>query len=218
MKSCSVHLSVTPVLETIQTDTLSLKDCFSINFQYTHLNISSASNDPKNLMFYFTTPIFDYFLIRPETLCNFNAHANMNDDIKRELYDNFDAVPSCMLDTVLCNMRDRAKEMVAYSEKPGLMEINVLLRIVTTIEEDCFDQFVTQNLGLPATLDFDTTSPNSKDYCSICFGEFCNASWTQLFYTRCSHIFHKECIAKWIYRCVNGARAYSCPLCRCEII
>ncbi|CAL5214110.1 unnamed protein product [Lathyrus oleraceus] len=143
----------------------------------------------------------------------------MDDDIKRVLYESFHAVPNYILDTVLRDMKDCAKEMVALnSEELELMEMNVLLRVVTTMEEDHYNYNGGQNVGLPARLDIDTTSSNSKDHCSICFEEFRNGSHTELFYTKCSHIFHKECIAKWIYRCVNGARSYSCPLCRCEII
>ncbi|XP_058734125.1 uncharacterized protein LOC131605834 [Vicia villosa] len=143
----------------------------------------------------------------------------MDDDINKQLYKEFHAVPSYILGTVLRDMRNCAREMVALnSEKRELMEMNVLLRIVTTIDEDHYNCVGRQNVGLPARLDFDTTSSNSKDHCSICFEEFRNASWSELFYTRCSHVFHRECIAKWINRCVNGARSYSCPLCRCEII
>jgi hypothetical protein len=123
-------------------------------------------------------------------------------------------------------MADCGRKMVARNiEGSEMLEMNVLLRVVTTfvVDENQFDHYrysynYGQNVGLSMTLYDEAISSNFKGPCTICFEEFCNGSHSNLFYTNCSHIFHKDCIAKWIYGCINRSSPYSCPLCRSQIL
>ncbi|CAK8578495.1 unnamed protein product [Lathyrus sativus] len=195
--------------------TLSLNDCLTIIIDYTHLIISSTSNDPKNLTFRLITPNFHKFEIPLDILCN-------NNDINNQcLYEIFEALPNYLMNLVIRDMRDCARKMV---QRGKVEAVNLALRWVNSRigEEDEFDlnhayHNDQQIVGLSSNLEVDITS-DSKDQCSICFEEFCNGSETELFYTKCSHIFHKMCIAKWICQCVTHTHIYSCPLCRCEIM
>lgn len=211
----SFNLRESHVLEPIESNTLSLNDSFTVNVHYTHLTISSTPNDPKNLIFKLITPIFNNFEIPLHILCH-------NNDINNQcLYEIFKAIPNHETDSIIHDLRDSARRMVLL----GKLEVmSVLLRRVTSHigEEDQFDQNHPYNkdqqiVGLSSNLEVDISS-DSKDQCSICFEEFSNGSQTELFYTKCSHIFHKECIAKWILQCVYHEREYTCPLCRCEIV
>ncbi|CAL5214109.1 unnamed protein product [Lathyrus oleraceus] len=203
------------VLEPKQSNTLSLSDCFTVHIHYTHLAISSTPNDPRNLIFKLITPIFNNFEIPLDILYH-------NNDINNQyLYEIFKSIPNYRIDSIIRYLRDSARRMILRGK---LEVISVLLRRVTSHigEEDQFDQNHPYNkdqqiVGLSSNLEVDITS-DSKDQCSICFEEFCNGSQTELFYTKCSHIFHKECIAKWILQCVRQGRDYTCPLCRCEIV
>lgn len=211
----SFNSEVPRILEPIQSNTLSLNGCFTININYTHLIISSTSNDPKNLVFKLITPAFNKFEIPREILCN------NNDSNNQSLYQIFHVIPNSVIDSAIHYMRDYARNMVLRGK---LEVINVFLRRVTSHMggEGQFDQYIPyqnhqQIVGLSSNVDVDITS-YSKDQCSICFEEFCNGMETDLFYTKCSHIFHKECIAKWISQCVKRIRYYCCPLCRCEMM
>jgi hypothetical protein len=96
-------------------------------------------------------------------------------------------------------MADCGRRMVERNiEGSEMLEMNVLLRVVTTleVEEDQFDQYrysynYGQNVGLSMTLYDEALSSNFKGSCTICFEEFCNGSYLKPFYTNCSHIFHK---------------------------
>lgn len=211
----SFNSEVSHVLEPIQSNALSLNDCFTVNIQYTHLTIFSPSNDPKNLIFKLITPVFNKFEIPYGILCN------NNDTNNQSLYKTFYPIPSFMIDSVLDGMRDSARKMVLFE---NFEEMNVCLRRVTSHigREDQIDQYHPyqndqQTVGLSSNMNVDIAS-DFKDRCSICFEEFRNGSQTNLFYTKCSHIFHKKCIAKWIYQCVNNGIFYSCPLCRSEMM
>ena len=45
--------------------------------------------------------------------------------------------------------------------------------------------------------------------CSICYNPLNN--YTSLSQTHCGHLFHKDCILKWIEKCPTGN---TCPLCK----
>ncbi|XP_024628875.1 probable E3 ubiquitin-protein ligase XERICO [Medicago truncatula] len=134
-------------------------------------------------------------------------------------------VPQGILDKLLSDIKDCARNMAALNiEESGTLEMNVLLLRVTTlvVEEDGLDQYYQssiyqQNVGLSSKSDVETLS-NSTDECSICLEELHNESQSELFHTKCSHIFHKECIAQLIYGCINRSTPYSCPMCRQEIM
>ncbi|CAI8618599.1 unnamed protein product [Vicia faba] len=191
-------------------NTLSLNDCCTIYIHYTHLTISSTSNDPNNLIFKLITPIFNKFEIPLETLYN-NTHIN-----NQSLLETFHAIPSSVIDTVLRGLRDFATRIILHGKSE---EMHILLRRVSSRigQQDQLDQNDQQIVGLSSNVNVDITS-TSKDQCSICFEEFCDGSQIYLFYTKCSHVFHKECIAEWIFKCMSRARIYTCPLCRGEMM
>jgi hypothetical protein len=208
MECFTFNLDVNPIIEPILPEDASLNDCFFIHFIYNHSSISSASNDLENPIFDYTLPIMnDYFLIPREVLCNYMDFV----DNTRFLIRTFHEVPNYVLPEVLHQMGDCARNMVSLiTEGCGMhMRMNVQLHIVTG-----YDQFDPNCIvGFSPRLDVETTS-NSTDQCSICLEEFCNGSQSELFYTRCSHIFHKECLTKWVNQCYNRSSSYSCPLCR----
>ncbi|XP_004504423.1 uncharacterized protein [Cicer arietinum] len=125
-----------------------------------------------------------------------------------------------------------ARRMVAFSTEPrGILGINVLLNVTTSIvleEENLMEQYHRrdyningqQNVGSLKISEVDQPlSCDSKDPCSICLEEYGNGSNLELVYTKCLHVFHKECLDKWVSQlCTNQSSSYSCPLCRSKII
>jgi hypothetical protein len=204
MECFTFNLDVNPIIEPILPEDASLNDCFFIHFIYNHSSISSTSNDLENPIFDYTLPIMDdYFLIPHEVLCNY---MDFVDNI-RFLIRTFREVPNYVLPDVLHRMGDCARNMVSLTEGCGMrLHMNVQLHIVTGYDRlypNCI-------LGFSPRLDVETTS-NSTNQCSICLEEFCNGSQSELFSTLCSHIFHKECLIKWVDQCSSS---YPCPLCR----
>ncbi|RHN42583.1 putative chromatin regulator PHD family [Medicago truncatula] len=230
MESSSFDLTVTPILKPIQPLSLEnpfLDGFFSIHFHYNLLTISSTSNDPKNLIFNFRTLVRNNFLIPFDILCNYNEQTHMDDVVLNNLFvfSIFRDMSNGILDKLLSGIKECARNMVALNiEECGTLEMNVLLRRVTTleVEEDGLDQYYQcsisqQNVGL-SLKSVDETISNSNDKCSICLEELHNESQSKLFHTKCSHVFHKECIAQLIYGCINRSTPYSCPMCRQEIM
>ncbi|AET04170.2 putative transcription factor C2H2 family [Medicago truncatula] len=91
--------------------------------------------------------------------------------------------------------------------------------LLEELEEDHFEQYPCndndqQNDDLLEELEDDSISSDSIDQCSICLNKFCSGLEKELFHTKCSHVFHEECISKWIDRCIDRSSSYSCPLCR----
>jgi len=124
-------------------------------------------------------------------------------------------------------MEECARQMVARNnEGRDMLEMNMSLHVETidTVEEEEGDyispndngQQVQHILGLLEKLENNCPSRDFEEQCSICLEEFCTTS--ELAYTKCSHVFHKECIVPWIQECVNSSSSYSCPLCRSQII
>ncbi|CAN0926998.1 RING-H2 finger protein ATL18 [Linum grandiflorum] len=52
-----------------------------------------------------------------------------------------------------------------------------------------------------------TATSDEEDSCSICLAELADTSACRL--SRCKHVFHLECIEKWVER-----DHFTCPLCR----
>ncbi|KAK2384242.1 hypothetical protein QL285_071607 [Trifolium repens] len=159
-------------------------------------------------MFNYQTLIYDYFTIPHEVLCNYYIHSIIDgyDHITRFLCDTFFLVPTVISNKVLCQMDECARRMVAHNtEGSGVFKMNVLLRVVTTLEAhfDSSSYYHEQNVGFPMKLSVKSISSNFTGQYSICFEEFRNGSHSELFHRKCSHIFHKNCIAKWI--CVSDS-------------
>ncbi|GAU13487.1 hypothetical protein TSUD_127840 [Trifolium subterraneum] len=140
------------------------------------------------------------------------------------LYNKFNSVPTYLLNTVLCQLGDSARQVVTLNtERCGVWEMNVMLHVTSyMVEEYQFDQYLNGNdqqiVDLLEKLNVDSPSSDCIDQCSICLEEYCKGSHPELFYTKCSHIFHKDCIDKWIQQCRDPSSSYPCPLCRREII
>ncbi|CAL0307864.1 unnamed protein product [Lupinus luteus] len=59
----------------------------------------------------------------------------------------------------------------------------------------------------------------SMEQCAICLEEFCNGEELKLLVrTECLHVFHEDCMIKWLQRSNNVNQSYSCPLCRCQFL
>ncbi|OIW16627.1 hypothetical protein TanjilG_01866 [Lupinus angustifolius] len=67
-------------------------------------------------------------------------------------------------------------------------------------------------------LKYEEDASLSKEQCAICLEEFCNGDESKLLVrTQCLHVFHEDCMIKWLQRCSNVNQSYSCPMCRCQI-
>ncbi|XP_045821729.1 uncharacterized protein LOC123914572 [Trifolium pratense] len=105
-------------------------------------------------------------------------------DITRFLIDTFHDVPYYVLPEVLHQMGDSARNMVALNtEGCGMLHMNVLLQIVTRVDQFDLNCIGRQNMGFSPRLDVETTTLKSTDQCSICVEEFCKG-------------FRKECLIK----------------------
>jgi len=169
------------------------------------------------------TFVDDYFLIPSDILCNCDAHTVMDDDDHTTLFlhNTFCFVPTYVLDTALYHMGHCERNMVALNtEERGILEMNVLLNVTSyVVEEDQYPNSNGQQIVYNSEkLEADPPTLDSIDKCSICLEEFCKGSHLELYFTKCSHVLHKECIDKWIYRCISSSSSCSCLLCRCEII
>jgi hypothetical protein len=218
-------LRVNPIFHPIQPisqNILSFND-FSIHLSYTNSIVSTTSNVTNPLNNVRTIKVDDHFLIPSEILCNCDTNTIMNADHNTLfLYNNFNCLPTYVLNNVLCQLRDCARQIIALNtEICGIWEMKVLLH-VTSLEECQFDQYLNGNdqqiVDLLEKLNVGPPSSESIDRCSICLEEYCEGSHSELIYTKCSHTFHKDCIGKWIHRCKDNSSSYSCPLCRREII
>ncbi|KAG5626029.1 hypothetical protein H5410_011247 [Solanum commersonii] len=78
---------------------------------------------------------------------------------------------------------------------------------------ECIEGWV-ERLNLPASrfLDLDMSSSCIDETCSICLVEF-EKEHVVCQLPRCNHVFHMDCIEKWLERC-----QFTCPLCRSLLI
>jgi hypothetical protein len=210
-------LCVNPIFHPIQPisqNILSLND-FLIHLSYTNSIVSTTSNVTNPLNNVRTIKVDDHFLIPSEILCNCDTNTIMNADHNTLfLYNNFNCVPTYVLNTVLCQLGDYARQLVALNtERCGIWEMKVLLHVTSYLDGN--DQ---QIVDLLEKLNVGPPSSDSIDQCSICLEEYCEGSHSEIIYTECSHTFHKECIGKWFHQCKDRSSSYSCPLCRREII
>jgi hypothetical protein len=53
---------------------------------------------------------------------------------------------------------------------------------------------------------------DSQSSCSICMQEYTTDDISEMYLTKCNHIYHKNCLELWINR------QHTCPICRTEII
>lgn len=190
------------------------RKCFCIDFEFSHTIIPSQS-DATTFMPDFTTTIKKVVAIPIEILCN-----GLEGDHNGVLYAEFSFVPDDLLYTVLPNLEEFARQIVAHNyENRDILELNVRLSAITSIEEeeedfrnqDDYGQ-AQQVVDLMEKLENCYPFSDSTEQCPICLEEFCIKS--DLARTKCSHVFHKNCIDSWIQQCINRSSTYTCPLCR----
>ncbi|CAL5213390.1 unnamed protein product [Lathyrus oleraceus] len=190
------------------------RKCFCIDFEFNHTIVPSQS-DATTFMPDFTTTIKRVVAIPIEILCN-----GLEGDHNGVLYAEFSFVPDDLLYTVLPNLEEFARQIVAHNyENRDILELNVRLSAITSIEEeeedfrnqDDYGQ-AQQVVDLMEKLENCYPFSDSIEQCPICLEEFCIKS--DLARTKCSHVFHKNCIGSWIQQCINRSSTYTCPLCR----
>ncbi|CAI8617685.1 unnamed protein product [Vicia faba] len=106
-------------------------------------------------------------------------------------------------------MEECARQMVAhFGEEHDILEMNMHLFAITSIEEEEEDLRNQDDYGqaqqivdLMEKFENCYLFSDSIGQCSICLEEFCTKS--ELVRTKCSHIFHKNCILSWIQQCIN---------------
>jgi len=217
----NLHVSHEPILLNSK-DIPSLGGWFLINFDFTHI-ILPSDHDATTPMSNSAITMNKILAVPIEILCNCTEGDHNN---VLFLYDTFDFVPTNILDVILPNMEECARQMVLeYSEGRDILEVNMSLHVDTieTVEEEEDDRNLDDNgqqaqqiVGLLEKLENNHRSSDLIGQCSICLEEFCTKS--ELVYTKCSHVFHQKCIGPWIQKCINRSSSYSCPLCRGQII
>jgi len=221
-----ISLDMSHVLEPIfpnSKDIPSLKGCFLIDFDFTHV-ILPSDPDVTTSMSNSAITMNKILAIPIEILCNCTEGDHNN---VLFLHDLFDFVPTNLLDVILPDVEQCARQMVVLNgEGRDIIEMNMSLHVDTleTAEEEEDDdtnlddngQQDQQILDLLEKLENNFGSSNLIGQCSICLEEFYTKS--ELAYTKCSHVFHKECLGLWIQKSTNRSSSYSCPLCRGQII
>lgn len=202
--SISVHVS--PARQPIRTSHgfPSFRNCFVVNFEFYHTELYSR----------YTTTINRINVIQFEILCDCT-----NEDHNNTLHNMYYFVPSYILNEILPDIEECARQMMANnSEEREILHMNVLLHVFDEERE-----YINQNnegqaqqvVDLLEKLQSDYLPSDSTTGCSICLEEFCTNS--DLISTKCSHIFHEKCMVSWIQKCIDRSLIYSCPLCRCQI-
>ncbi|KAL3381995.1 hypothetical protein AABB24_001867 [Solanum stoloniferum] len=100
--------------------------------------------------------------------------------------------------------------------KHTIREIAKFIRVHLYLQP-CKDDLLEDSncrLNLPASrfLDLDMSSSCIDETCSICLVEF-EKEHVVCQLPRCNHVFHMDCIEKWLERC-----QFTCPLCRSFLI
>lgn len=236
MESSSFDLQIHEPSQSVLHD-CPLSDFFYINFEYTCVTLPSRTNIATVSISDLSATTNEILLIPSEILCSCNElsvleHRDHNTII---LHDTFISMPICpyILDQILPQMGEYARRMIARDgeERRNIWEMDVTLH-VWILEDDDDDGHLNQRASLASQLvdlclekvigtdHDDPASPYSTEQCTICLEEFCSiGSKSELVYsTKCLHLFHKECIVKWLQQCIKRQSApYTCPVCRCQI-
>ncbi|KAK2428678.1 RING/U-box superfamily protein [Trifolium repens] len=207
--SFDVSPTRTPILpSTLQLD-VDIPSCFFIDFDLINTIFSS---DPWDSNVYEET-INHFFTIPVETLCNCTDR-----DHKSVVYNTFFFMSPNILDVILPKLEECARQMVAENrEGREVLEMDLSIHIspigMVGEENDQAQQIVGLMEKFPINyLSFDSATTQ----CSICLEGIYTKS--ELVSTKCSHVFHKECMVPWIQKCIDRSSSYSCPLCRAQMI
>ena len=203
-------------------------DCFYINFSCTHEFRTQPTNSTSELPPIPTTVVNKFFLVPWDILCECTELTVQNRDNTIFLQETFSSMPIYpeLLDSILPIMGEFARNMIVSSyEGCNMWEMGVTLHITTRRREDYCDVDLYQHAPIAAQIvnllekvKIDHASRYSTEQCSICLEEFCHGSSSELVRTNCLHVFHEDCIFRWLLHCINRQSSYSCPLCRCLTI
>ncbi|XP_061341929.1 E3 ubiquitin-protein ligase Os04g0590900-like [Gastrolobium bilobum] len=143
------------------------------------------------------------------------------------LHDTFSSVPisSESLDSILPAVGRRARHMIIGNiEGRDILQMDVIVCIATGLSEEYDEHNIDQqsvsistlaNSLEKVTINHDASS-NLDDTCSICLEELGDGSNSKLVRTKCSHVFHEDCLTQWLRYC-NAHQSYSCLLCQCQV-
>lgn len=204
-----------------------LGPCFRINLYLTHVEEHDTNSEILS-----TTTIFnDTFFIPSYVLCDCDQFDVFNPDsfTMTYLHETFSSIPFIPFESwnsIIFLMGERAKQMVEENyEELDILEMAAMVRINTrpiVVQDQEDDEDVDEHhyasvatiLNSLEKVDYnDASSSCWGDECVICLEELCNnGSESKLGRTKCKHVFHEECIVKWLQQC-----SYSCPLCRSQI-
>jgi hypothetical protein len=212
-----ISFDVSPTRQPIPHPTFELDvdipSCFFIDFDLIN---TIFSWNPWDSNVYEDT-INEFFTIPVETLCNCTDR-----DHKSVVYNTFSFLSTNILDVFLPKLEECARQMVAENrEGREVLEMDLSIHISSigmVGEENDQDNVQAQQIvGLMEKFPIDYLSFDSAtEKCSICLEEIYIRS--ELVSTKCSHVFHKECMVPWIQKCIDRSSSYSCPLCRAQMI
>ncbi|KAK2428679.1 RING/U-box superfamily protein [Trifolium repens] len=139
-------------------------------------------------------------------------------NVYEETINHFFTIPVETLYVILPKLEECARQMVAENrEGREVLEMDLSIHIspigMVGEENDQAQQIVGLMEKFPINyLSFDSATTQ----CSICLEGIYTKS--ELVSTKCSHVFHKECMVPWIQKCIDRSSSYSCPLCRAQMI
>jgi hypothetical protein len=201
---------ITPILHpALQLDD-DIPSCFFIDLDLINTIFSS---DPWDTTVYEDT-INEIFTIPAETLCNCTDRYH-----KSVVYNTFFFVSPNILDVILPKLKECARQMVAENREVLEMDLSIHISSIGMVgeENDQDNGQAQQIVGLMEKFPINYLSFDSAtEQCSICLEGIYTKS--ELVSTKCSHVFHKECMVPWIQKCIDCSSSYSCPLCRAQMI
>ena len=163
-------------------------ECFLIKLHYFHSNSFNHYN----------------FLIPCNILCDYDDFESVDpNSLSNTLLCNvFLVLPDEVLEETLLLMADSARHMSKVNfQGDRILEMDVLVG----------QKGSSTSLEKVKLEDIDTSS--SMKQCVICLEEFCCGSEEQhIVRTKCMHVFHEQCVAKWIMQCGFTNPKYHYPL------
>jgi hypothetical protein len=168
------------------------------------------------------------FFIPCNILCDYDEFESLDPDsfTNTFLRDTLLSVPISpeVLEQTLLLIGDYARHMITMSiEGHRILEMDVFVNVMPNISDaNVFDHqnaYLTTILNSLEKVKLDNIDmPScSTEQCAICLEEFFDGSKSHIVRTKCMHVFHELCVAKWLQHCDITNLLYSCPLCRSQI-
>jgi len=163
------------------------------------------------------------FLIPRNILCDYDEFESVDRDsfsntFLRNTFLSVD-LPQEVLEETLLLMGEYARYMNTVNfEGFRILEMDVFVDTTSNISDDeNAIASLSKMLEKLKVKDVDT-SFCSREQCAICLEEFCDGSEVpHIIRTKCMHVFHEHCVARWLKQCSFHNRLYSCPVCRSQI-